>query len=335
MHKITQLLHHNSANAANTGFSSTGAGFNPYAKYGSYAPSSVLNWQQGQPIPQGWRLGNSGFLRPIYTLPPNLQGWQQGQSIPEGYRLGKRGTLKPLTYSWLSSSSFLQQQSSVMQATQVFQTAPVIEHREKAAVVQEVIKPGVREEIQPVIHREREQLEIREALQPVYEKNVRPTIVEERQLAAEIKPEVRLGTAPVIAPGPQSSVLVEAEHREVLMHAPVVEETVHKKIIEEVQPVIHREVIAPKVIHEVKPIYEKIVEAPVVTYSTLPARYEAAPVVAPAPALDVTTVTTTTTETEFIPANTSAGLLQKGMQTMNLGGQQTSTGFTPTPYTRQ
>jgi hypothetical protein len=57
----------------------------------------------------------------------------------------------------------------------------------------QVIKPGTREEIQPVIHREREQLEIREEIQPIYEKAIQPTIVEERQLAPEVRPELRVG----------------------------------------------------------------------------------------------------------------------------------------------
>ena len=57
------------------------------------------------------------------------------------------------------------------------------------------------------------------------------------------------------------------------MQPPIVQETIRKKIIEEIQPVIYRQVIAPKLIKEVKPIYEKVVEAPVVSYATLPARY--------------------------------------------------------------
>jgi len=144
---------------------------------------------------------------------------------------------------------------------------------EKAPVIQEVIKPGTVEEIQPVIHREREQLEIREELQPIYEKTVRPTIVEQRQLAAEFKPEVRVGTMPVIAEGPRSSTVIQNTQVNTVVRPPIVEETVHKKIVEEVQPVIHRETIAPKVIHERKDIYEKIVETPTVTYTALPAQF--------------------------------------------------------------
>jgi len=218
----------------------------------------------------------------------------------------------------------------------------VIEHKERAPVVQEVIKPGVREEIQPVIHREREQLEIREELLPIYEKSVRPTLVEERELAAEYRPEVRTGVMPVIAEGPRESVSVETEHRETIMNAPIIEETVHRKIIEEVQPVIHRETIAPKIIREVKPIYEKVVEAPVVTYETLPARYTTATVAAPAPPqmVEQQVVTTTTVEREFIPGSsgaaltgarsgTSAPLTSTGATTSTLGAAPYSSTGTP------
>jgi hypothetical protein len=186
----------------------------------------------------------------------------------------------------------------------------VIEHKERAPVVQEVIKPGLREEIQPVIHRDREQLEIREEIQPIYEKSVQPTIVEERQLAPEFRPEVRTGAMPVIAEGPKQSVFVEQEHLETFVKPTIVEETVHKKIIEEVQPVIHRETIQPRLIREVQPIYEKVIEAPVVTYETLPARYTTATTIAAAPApipalREEQVITTTTVEKQFIPGTTA------------------------------
>jgi len=187
-------------------------------------------------------------------------------------------------------SSFTEREETLVETREV---AAEVERVEKAPVVQEVIKPGVREEIQPVIHREREQTEIREQVQPIFEKSVAPTVVEERQLAPEIKPEVRLGSMPVIAEGPRSSTLIEAEQRQTVVKAPIVEETVHKRIVEEVQPVIHREVVAPVVVHETKPIYEKVVEAPVVTYTTLPPQYVATPV---NQAPMATTTTTTVTE---------------------------------------
>lgn len=191
MQKVKNLLHHNSAASSST---TSGTGNNMLHPFASQynLPPHVANWQQGQPIPQGWRLGRQGYLKPIFVLPTQYSSWQQGQPLPEGYRLNKRGTLRPINYfSWWSSS--LSNSSEFVAPTSVSLTAPVVELREKPAVVQEVIKGSVREEIQPVIHREREQLEIREEIQPIYEKSVRPTLVEERALAAEVRPEVRLG----------------------------------------------------------------------------------------------------------------------------------------------
>jgi len=162
-------------------------------------------------------------------------------------------------------------------ATQVNFRPIDVQHVEKAPVIQEVIKPGVVEEIQPVIHREREQLEIKEELQPIYETTVQPTIVEQRQLAPEVRPDIRLGNLPVIAEGPRSSTVIQDTQVNTVVRPPIVEETVHKKIIEEIQPVIHRETIAPKVIQERKDIYEKILEPPTVTYTALPAQYSLDP----------------------------------------------------------
>jgi hypothetical protein len=180
----------------------------------------------------------------------------------------------PTSYYTTQTTSFVEATPVVYTsaAPQTSYSAPaVVEHIEKAPVVQEIIRPGVREEIQPVIHRDREQLEIREEIQPIYEKTVQPTVVEERQLPSETRPEVRLGSAPVIAEGPKSSTFVAAEQMETFTKPAIVEETIHKKIVEEIQPVIHREVLAPRVIHEVKPIYETVVDTPEVTYTTLPA----------------------------------------------------------------
>jgi hypothetical protein len=219
MRKINQLLHHNQTDAAATNTAGTtqhqgllgkllhhGQGTasssmtgrapldssmgSPYGQYSSMLPPQVLSWQQGQPIPEGWRLGRQGYLKPVFVLPSHLSSWQQGQPIPEGYRLSKRGTLRPVNYFQWWSTTY----ASAAPTTVSTNLLPAqVELREKPAVVQEVIRPGVREEIQPVIHREREQMEIREEIQPIYEKSVRPTIVEQRQLAPEMRPEVRLG----------------------------------------------------------------------------------------------------------------------------------------------
>lgn len=47
-------------------------------------------------------------------------------------------------------------------------------------------------------------------------------------------------------------------------------ESEKKKIIEEIQPVIYREVIQPHIIRVTQPIYEKIIEADVYVTETLP-----------------------------------------------------------------
>jgi len=54
--------------------------------------------------------------------------------------------------------------------------------------------------------------------------------------------------------------------------APIVEETVHKKIIEEVQPVLYKEVIRPVVLQETQPIYETVHETPFLVTEERPMR---------------------------------------------------------------
>jgi uncharacterized protein YbdZ (MbtH family) len=362
MRKVKEMLHHDTAATTpvttTSTFPQTGFVANPYAAQYNLPPN-VASWQQGQPIPQGWRLGRKGYLKPVFVAPAHLSSWQQGQPIPEGYRLSKRGTLRPVNYfSWWSmhntSGTQIYERTTVIEkdiyetkpqaqfaqypASQFTTTAPVVEVKEKAPVLQEVIRPSLREEIQPVIHRDREQLEIREEVQPIYEKTVRPTVIEERQLNAEIREEVRLGSMPVIAEGPRASVFVEAEKREAFMHAPIVEEVVHKKIIEEVQPVIHREVLAPKIINERQDIYEKIVEAPTVTYTTLPPMVQEAPTVILAPAppppqlVEMVTTTTVTQQTEFVKGATG---LEKGMQNLSTAPATTTTTTTTAPVEKK
>lgn len=82
----------------------------PFAsQYG--LPHHIANWQQGQPIPQGWRLGRKGYLKPAFQLPQQYSSWQQGQPIPQGYRLNKRGNLRPIDeWSYWSSMNKMQQQ---------------------------------------------------------------------------------------------------------------------------------------------------------------------------------------------------------------------------------
>ncbi len=60
----------------------------------------------------------------------------------------------------------------------------------------------------------------------------------------------------------QSTTTVAPAVREVVQQQPVIEETIHRTIREEIQPILYRETFTPRVIQEVKPIYERVVEAP-------------------------------------------------------------------------
>jgi len=226
------------------------------------APStpSLMSQQQQQPamLPRtSSQYTESGRVAPLQQQ----QGFplQQQQQQQQQYYIPGQAT---------------QPQGVLSAQPSAFHYAPTtVELRQKPAVVQEVIRPGVREEIQPVIHRERQQTEIREEVQPVYETSFRPVQYEEKTLTPEFRTETTGNMTPVIAPGPVGSTFVQPEHKEMLVRPPVVEETIHKKIVEEIQPVVQRETFAPKLIQETQPIYEKVIESPVVNYTVLPARY--------------------------------------------------------------
>jgi hypothetical protein len=61
-----------------------------------------------------------------------------------------------------------------------------------------------------------------------------------------------------------SEVQTQPVSREFVNKAPIIEEHVSRKVVEEVQPVLYRETVAPVLIEETQPIYEKVVEAPVI-----------------------------------------------------------------------
>jgi hypothetical protein len=225
------------------------------------------------------------------------------------------------------------------------------EVRERPVVVQEKILPGVREEIQPVIHRERLQTEIHEVTKPLYETNVKPTVYQERMLPAETKPEVRMGSERELPREiPQPSVIQAPVKTQTIVKPPIVEETIRKKIIEEIQPVIHRETVAPTLVRETKPIYEKVIEAPVfmreeremernMENMSLREAPRVAPVVAPvAPPKQVVTTTEVTvvssTDSEGNPLHHHPGEVDTGKRatrtastTDNTTGKKSHLGF--------
>jgi hypothetical protein len=59
----------------------------------------------------------------------------------------------------------------------------------------------------------------------------------------------------------------------VVNKAPIVYETERRKILEEVQPIVYKQVVQPVIIRETKPIYEKIIEAPVIFREVREARF--------------------------------------------------------------
>jgi len=77
-----------------------------------------------------------------------------------------------------------------------------------------------------------------------------------------LKGERTVGPAPPIQ-SKTEFLGIEKQHEE---KQPIVKENVHKKVIEEVTPVVMREVTVPHVIEETKHIYEKVEEQPVITH---------------------------------------------------------------------
>jgi len=144
-----------------------------------------------------------------------------------------------------------------------------METREKGPVIKEHILPKEREEIQQVIHREREKTEVIEVARPIIEKEVMPTKISEVTLPSETRPTVYHEETEQfkqrykkISEKYKPSFEVAPTEKEVIERTPIVKEHVTKKIIQEIQPVIFREITEPHITREMKPIYEKVVEEP-------------------------------------------------------------------------
>jgi len=148
----------------------------------------------------------------------------------------------------------------------------------KKSILEETIKPIQRIEVQPIVNLEREQTEIHEVIQPINEREVLPETVEERLLPTLEKEEVRESEEyfkkeyQALSEKFKSSVNVDKVEHVKVVKAPVINEVIHKKVIEEIQPVIHRETIVPHLIKETMPIHERLVEAPVLIQEVLPER---------------------------------------------------------------
>jgi hypothetical protein len=150
------------------------------------------------------------------------------------------------------------------------QPAIVTEHIEKPVIVKEKILPQEKIEVQPIIHREREQLEVHEVIQPMHEKDIAPTLVKHATLPAQVRPDIRESDAQFQSKYKEATtryipeIQTQPVAREFFNKAPIVEEHISKKIVEEVQPVLYKETVTPVLIEETQPIYERVVEAPTI-----------------------------------------------------------------------
>jgi hypothetical protein len=132
------------------------------------------------------------------------------------------------------------------------------------------------EKVQPVVHIDREQTEVRQVVQPILEKEVRPTLITKtakevelgtrQEKATGVPTPLEGGRSLGAAPAIQSKTEFLGVEKKREEFAPIVEETVHKKIIEQVTPVVEREVVIPHVIEQTKHIHETIHEKEVVTH---------------------------------------------------------------------
>jgi len=153
--------------------------------------------------------------------------------------------------------------------------APIIQHREVAPVIHERFRREEVEEIQPIIHREREKTEIHKITQPICTSSVLGVVAEEGMLPAQSRPEIRTPgmLAPSIPLGTRESL---AGQRLRVEKPALIVETEKRNVIEEIQPVVYREIVEPHVIKLTQPIYERIVEGDVYISQTLPTQISSA-----------------------------------------------------------
>jgi len=138
----------------------------------------------------------------------------------------------------------------------------------KEAILQETIKPVETIEVQPVIHRQREQMELHQINENINQTEVLPTVYRDKELPAQFVGEFREDDKKVTEKYLEANselrntMDVDVVKRIRIVKEPIVEEHVHKTIVEVVQPIIHKETFAPVIIRETLPLYEKVVEAP-------------------------------------------------------------------------
>jgi len=254
---------------------------------------------------------------------PALVGVREGTTVKETV-----ATAAIPTTSYVSATVPV----SVPMATQSVETfqiqksvAPVImEKREIAPVVHERYRREEIEEIHPVIHREREKTEIHKITQPIHTSAVMGVVAQEGTLAAQIRPEIR--TPGMLAPAlilPRREELQAQKVR--VERPPIVLETEKRRIIEEVTPLVYREVVEPHVTKFTQPIYEKIIEGDVYVTQVMPARVEQ--VAYQQTIIPVTTTVAAPVATNLEVANTFVSEKERLRQPSALMTQQPHTNY--------
>jgi len=140
------------------------------------------------------------------------------------------------------------------------------------AIVHETHVREKLEEVQPVIHREIIEPEIHRVIEPIDEHQIKQTIHTDKNLNAIVKDTVVESLSNNIinqldTPLDISTVDVKNLNK-VIEKPPIIIEHHVKKIIEEIQPIIHRTIEEPEIIHENLDIYETVVRAPILVEET-------------------------------------------------------------------
>jgi len=239
-----------------------------------YQQRPVQSGFQQQPLQSGYQ---QQPLQSGYQQQPLQSGYQQ-QPLQSGYQQQplQSGLQQPLQSGFqqqpLQSSNLQQSTGSLMPGTYAQElhmpSSIVREKVEKPVIVREKILPQEKIEVQPIIHREREQLEVHEVVQPLHERDIAATSVRYETLPSQTRADVRESDASFQTKYRDAttryvgSYETQPVQREFLSKAPILEEHISKKIVEEVQPVLYKETITPTLIEETQPIYERVVEAP-------------------------------------------------------------------------
>jgi len=137
-------------------------------------------------------------------------------------------------------------------------------------VVKETVHQREKEEVTPVIDREREETIVNQVVQPV--RDSRKETVHHQATAPTIQNEVVEDVSAAEAERYQQNRAQHQSSRTVVggattsshVNAPIVNERVKTHVVEEIQPVIEREIHEEHVVHRTQPVQERVIKAPVV-----------------------------------------------------------------------